>query len=329
MEQNDAPRHGGPSLYPLSGRLILGPHLHAWMLDALPRMTAPLRFCSAFMRSEAINPLLELLPVGVTGRALVRWRFEDVLKGASDLEVYELCKRHGISLYMRQQFHGKVYALPPIGIGTGSANATQAGFGILSHSNDEVCNLVPSSLENLALIDEFFIGATLIDDELIDLLRQAVDASCSTDNAGSWPEEVLRKLNPEPPPPRLLVDQCLWSDGAWFVHSRMPSTEAEQHDSVLLGLAPGASMIDVYRALERNAALCWFRNQLESADSAEMYFGQISQYLHSALLDDPGMHRSQVKAILQNLLSWIGLCRLPGFIIDRPRHSQRIRLTFQ
>lgn len=312
--------------FPLSGRLISGTQLHAWLFGAVPDIAEPIRFCSAFIRSEAVKPLFDRLPAHATGNVLVRWRFEDVVKGVSDLELYELCRDRGLSLYMRQQFHGKVYAVSPVGIGTGSANATLAGFG-LGHANDEVCTLVPSTAENLALIDEFFAGATPVDDKLIELLRRACASAESAGPTGDWPEEVLRHMNPEPPPKQLLVDQCLWSDGNWAVVSRAPSTEAERHDQGLLGFEPGAPMIDLQRALARSAPLHWLRSSLAQVDSAELYFGDVTQRLHLALLDDPGPRRSEVKALLQNMLSWIETTKLPGIVIDRPRHSQRVRLA--
>ena len=187
-----------PHSFPLSGALIRGSELHAWLLKSVPLVTSPLRLCSAYMRSEAVKQLLSRLPAGATGKVLVRWRFEDLVRGSSDLHVYELCKHYGLKLYMRQQFHGKVYALPPVGIGTGSANATLSGFGLRPNANDEVCNLVPLSLQSLALIEGFFAGATLIDDPLFALLDKACAAANPAGLLGDWPDEVLRYMAAEP-----------------------------------------------------------------------------------------------------------------------------------
>jgi hypothetical protein len=315
-----------PNSYPLSGALIRGSELHAWMLKSAPLVDAPLLLCSAYMRSEAIQPLLSRLPAGVTGKVLVRWRFEDLVRGSSDLRVYELCKHYGLKLYMRQQFHGKVYALPPMGIGTGSANATLSGFGLHPYANDEVCNLVPQSQQSLALIEGFFGGATLIDDTLFALIAKACGTANPTDPLGDWPDEVMNYMAPEPSPQRLLVDECLWSDGKWATMARTPSTEAECHDRLLLGIESVPSMVEVQHALVRSLMLRWLRGQLGGAEPSELYFGNLTQRLHSALLDDPGPRRSKVKALLQNLLSWIEVSELPYIRIDRPQHSQRVRL---
>jgi hypothetical protein len=312
--------------FPLSGELILGSDLYAWLLDAAPLVTAPVRICSAYMRSEAVETLFSRLPAGVTGKVLVRWRFEDLVRGSSDLRVYELCRHYGLTLFMRQQFHGKVYALPPVGIGTGSANATLSGFGLHSKANDEVCNLLLPSTQSLSLIEGFFEGATLIDDNLFALLAKAYADADPVGSLGDWPSEVLHHMGVEPTPLRLLVDECLWSDGTWAVMARTPSTEAEHHDKFLLGIEASATLTDVRRALMRSPPVRWLRAQLDSVDPAELYFGNLTQRLHSALLDDPGPRRSEVKVLLQNVLNWIQLARLPELDIDRPNHSQRVRL---
>jgi hypothetical protein len=316
-----------PLAYPLSGPLIRGSDLHAWLSRSMAHVGGPVRLCSAYMRSEAMEPLLSQLPAGASGNVLVRWRFEDLVGGSSDLAVYDLCRRQGMQLFMRPQFHGKVYALPPLGIGMGSANATGAGFGLHAGANDEVCSLVPLSAPSLKLIDDFFVGATRIDDRLFAQLQAAVSAADPTRPIGDWPLDVKRQMNTEPPPRRLLVDECLRSGGKWAAAARTPATELERHDQALLGFDARASISDLQHALSACALLRWLRAELASAEPPELYFGNITQLLHSALLDNPGPRRSEVKELLQHLLSWIECTRLPGMAIDRPQHSQRVRLV--
>jgi hypothetical protein len=313
--------------FPLSGELIRGPELHAWLLECAPLVVGPVLLCSAYMRSEAIGPLLSRFPTAASGKVLVRWRFEDLIRGSSDLRVYDLCRQYGLKLYMRKQFHGKAYALPPMGIGMGSANATLSGFGLHSKANDEVCNLVPISSKNLALIEDLFAGATLIDDPLFALLAKACTELNTVGQVDDWPDEILQYMAIEPVPMRLLVDECLWSDGTWAVKAQTPATEDERHDQLLLGIRPGASPAEVRSALDRSPPIRWLRAQLGSVEPAELYFGNLSHRLHSALLDDPGPRRSEVKTLLEQLLSWIEFTESPSILIDRPQHSQRVKLT--
>jgi hypothetical protein len=312
--------------FPLSGSLITGSELYEWLLESVQLVEGPILFCSAYIRSGAIEPLLSRLPLGVTGKVLVRWQFEDLIRGSSDLNLYELCKSHGLQLYMRQSFHGKVYVMPKVGIGVGSANATLSGFGMRLRANDEVCNLMPVSSPSLELIEGLFAGATLIDDALFALLEKACVAANTAGPVGDWPDEVVNYMASEPAPQRLLVDECFWSDGTWAVMAQLPTNEQECHDQFLLGIKPGASLAEVRRAVDRSPPIRWLRAQLGSVEPAELYFGNLSQRLHSALLDDPGPRRSEVKALLEQLLSWVKVTEMPQIMIDRPQHSQRVRL---
>lgn len=57
-----------------------------------------------------------------------------------------------------------------------------------------------------------------------------------------------------------------------------------------------------------------------------MYFGAVTEKLHNALVTDPKPYRRDVKQMLANLLDLIEKLGMDEIVIDRPNHSQRIRL---
>ena len=57
-----------------------------------------------------------------------------------------------------------------------------------------------------------------------------------------------------------------------------------------------------------------------------MYFGELSQNLHNALISDPKPYRRDVKKMLANLLSLIEKLGMEEIVIDRPNYSQRVML---
>ena len=59
-----------------------------------------------------------------------------------------------------------------------------------------------------------------------------------------------------------------------------------------------------------------------------MYFGQLTAELHDALVEDPKPYRKDVKTLLANLLAWTQALRMEEVVIDKPSHSQRVRLVF-
>ena len=72
-------------------------------------------------------------------------------------------------------------------------------------------------------------------------------------------------------------------------------------------------------------AVQWLKNTLRQ-NGNELYFGSLTANLHSALVEDPKPYRSDVKALLGNLLSLIDQWNLAEIVIDRPNYSQRVRL---
>ena len=66
-------------------------------------------------------------------------------------------------------------------------------------------------------------------------------------------------------------------------------------------------------------------NVLKGNDGC-MYFGELSQNLHNALISDPKPYRRDVKQMLANLLSLIEKLGMEEIVIDRPNYSQRVML---
>ena len=70
----------------------------------------------------------------------------------------------------------------------------------------------------------------------------------------------------------------------------------------------------------------WLKEELKKKDNHELYFGEATALLHNVLLNDPKPYRKEVKDLLSNLLSWITALDCEEIVVDRPNHSQRIRL---
>ena len=230
---------------------------------------------------------------------------------------------------MSLDFHGKVYAIPPAGIGVGSTNATASGLGFGAKPNAEMNTLVGCTEENLRVVESQFQGSTLVTDQLYERIRLELEAmQRSSVHSSQWSSEIMSLLQPTVPPESLFVDECLVTDGRWWVLSpgsvRDPYAE---HDLRLLGLVGSEqSQLQLQAALRQTKCVRWLTERIRQAPAHELYFGSLSSALHDALLDDPGPRRSEVKTLLQNLLSWVQLARLPELSVDRPNHSQRVRL---
>jgi len=318
--------------FPLAGHLVDGRSAYRWIVESIEHAVQPIDICSAYLRSEALAAMLQRLPKDICGRALVRWRLADLLVGASDIDAHDVARSYGIQLYMRLDFHGKAYSVPPKGVLVSSANATLSGLGIAKGANEEICTLVDSSQHNQELIDTLYEGATKVDDTLLLELKSVLArASDQEFSSAEWPDLILSRLLKPRHTENLFVDECLWSAPDWLLANKQPVTPDEIHDVALLGLLgmngdTDLLAVSLKNRLVQTAVYSWLFLTL-SRSGGEAFFGQLSEALHSALLDDPAPTRRGVKELLQNLLRWVTAFDLTGIFVDRPRHSQRVRLV--
>ena len=312
--------------FPFSGQLIDGKAAAGWLLSNVNDAPSGVSLCSAFLRSDALKVLYTLDSDAPRGRILARWRLGDLLSGASDLDAYPLAKRLGFKFFIRQDFHGKVFAIPGIGIVVGSANATLSGFGLKESSNSEICTLVPDSNSNQTLLDEIFNDAIELTDALFEEISTVVrEVFVSKVEKQEWPSDLMDKLHSPEFSGRLLFSECFVSipvleQGDFF-------TGLDERDLHLLGVKEAnLDLLALELAFKATRIFRWLVHTLKSSNG-EMYFGTLSESLHNTLLDDPVVYRRDVKIVLQTLLQWCQLLDGVGVVVDRPNHSQRVRLT--
>ena len=318
----------GPEIeFPFSGRLIDGREAATWLFSELGDLPAGISICSAFLRSDALQMLF---PPGSSlggGRILTRWRLGDLLSRASDLEAYIVAKRLGFSFYVRQDFHGKVFAVPRRGVIVGSANVTLSGLALKESFNSEICTLVPYLEANSALINQIFDSSILITDALFDQISAVVQGASDTDpESAEWPNQLLDELRGPGFSGRLLVSECLTTVPVPVPNRQGLFYGLSDHDLQLLSIdEPKTHRTRLEHAFKMTRIYRWLIFTLKS-NGGQAYFGFLAQSLHNTLLDDPVVYRRDVKTILQTVLQWCELLEGAGVIVDRPNYSQRIRL---
>jgi len=311
-----------------SGHLIDGASAWKWLHDSVDSAPSEVSICSAFIRSEAISTLFPSVGKVRRGRILARWRLGDLLSCASDLAAYTLANQLGFPFYIRQDFHGKVFSVPGTGIVVGSANATLTGFGLKVFPNQEACTLVQDSEENLAFVDRLFDGATKMTDTLFEEITSVLGSTgllLHNAEGPDWPRELLVKLRAPKFSGPLLLSDCFVSKP--FFSENRAFKGADSRDLALLGVnSNDASFSSLSRAFQATRVFRWLFTTLELA-GGELYFGALTECLHSALSDDAELYRSDVKNLLQNLLEWSEFLGDGNVLVDQPNFSQRIRLN--
>ena len=81
-----------------------------------------------FIRSVALERLLDAVPVGVEATIVTRWRPLDILTGASDLCVFDIAETRNSRLLLRHDLHAKLFVADERCL-VGSANVTATALG--------------------------------------------------------------------------------------------------------------------------------------------------------------------------------------------------------
>ena len=252
-------------------------------------------------------------------RLLVRFSFADVVSGASDLDVYEFCRNNGWELYMRLDLHAKTYIFDKLRCIIGSANLTSRGVNLIEKSNYEIAFLSTISKNEILRVDMLFDDAVRIDDDLYKILTECANKhDIGSHEKNDWDESILRLFDTK-------IDVLFTYD-----FPNCDSLNNLKLDSLdFLGVLPGWTIATLKKAFMKCNVYRWLKSVLEQKEDHEIYFGELSALIHDVIINDPKPYRKEVKELQSNLLNWITELGIDEIKIDRPKHSQRIKLFQQ
>lgn len=137
------------------------------------KCTESVLFLTAFCKLNALEKIDTYLDgKHIEKRLVVRFRYDDIRTGASDLELYEYCKNHNWKLYFQLDLHVKAYIFDDGRCISGSANLTNAGMGITNRHNDEMCSLYEIENQDLLKIYTFLDDAILMEDGIYKIMKE-------------------------------------------------------------------------------------------------------------------------------------------------------------
>lgn len=300
--------------------LLFSEEIKNQLESELMRTENDIQIISAYCKKAAIKFVDDcILHPMQRKRLMVRFSYADIVSGASDLEVYEFCRNNGWELYMRLDLHAKTYVFDKLRCIIGSANLTSRGVNLIEESNYEIASLTTISEDELSRIDTLFDDAVRIDDDLYNTLTEcASKCNDGSHEKSDWDESILRLFDTK-------VDVLFTYD--------FPNCESLSNlkpDSLdFLGIPPGWTTAILKKAFMKCNAYRWLKSVLEQKEGNEIYFGELSALIHDVIINDPKPYRKEVKELQANLLNWIVELDLDEIQIDRPKHSQRIKLSQQ
>lgn len=288
-----------------------------------------------FIQPEALQ---RILPASRSATVVTSWRADHVRSGASSLEVYELCRRHGRAcLKIHPRLHLKVFGIDVSRDGgrimIGSANVTDTALGWCDDDqqvNREVMvEGLPLSLLDRVSIERIIVEAQLVTEDLYERFRSWLD------EIGPSPASSLERPPQPADPEQFLVTMLPLSDSPsrlYEIVSAQQRLELEwwEEDAAVHDLAlyrPGVASRDGFTQDLKRA---FFRQTFVAALTSELpddgwFFGEIKEWIQTRCRDVPTPRRRELTQNVMVLLKWITELNPKEYEVVRPRHSECLR----
>lgn len=286
------------------------------VIDELKNAKNSVQIITAYCKKNTFEKLDAVISSSVNNRRLlVRFRLDDVLKGSTDFEILEYALQHGWNVFLRFDLHAKTYIVDNKRGLIGSANATNSGLNIGKAGNMEMASFIDVEPEDVEKINGLFDDAIPVDDELVVEMKQQFDSikPAEKQKSHSWKTEITNRFNPR--------INTLFS---YELPENFDFVEGEYFS--FLDYTYSGDVNAFKEVFRWSNAYLWLLKLVKENDG-EMYFGTITEKLHNALVTDPKPYRRDVKQMLVNLFELIEKLGMEEVVIDRPNHSQRIRLN--
>ncbi len=250
-------------------------------------------------------------------KILVRFRLSDLISGATDFKILEYCLSNGWKVFIRFDLHAKTYIVDNSRGIIGSANMTASGLELKNYGNYEMASFVKVEKDDIHKIESLFENSIKVTDEIIRIMRmQYEEAKENGKNVESseWSDDIKNLAQPK-------VNTLFSYD--------LPETDRTNFSYgekiTFLDVVYDGNIENIRNAFLSSNCYKWLINVLQKNDGC-LYFGELSQKLHDSIVSDPKPYRKDVKLLLSNFLSWIQKLDIVNVVVDRPNHSQRVRL---
>jgi len=282
---------------------------------------------SPYIRLNMLQSILPERQIPIT--VITTLKVRDLWYGASDIELYPYAKRKNIKLFINNRIHLKAFVSDWRECIYGSANITGRGLGMVTNYNYELLSQ-PTMLGHSAsmYLRSIMAGSVLMTDDMYE------DAKTK-----------LNKLGPKPIIDELDIDH--YSTQSDFLISALPmSSDLEElfylyehefdnddtekvqcaiHDLALYSIPMGLEKMAFYGELKRSFFKSRFIIELvNQIDGNGLYFGTVKQWIQANCTNVPVPTRRDLTENIQVLYHWIVSLSDGEFLVDQPRHSQRL-----
>lgn len=290
------------------------------LIKEISNVKHEIKIISAFCKTDALAEIDAYLNNNVKEkRLLVRFKLSDIIAGAVDISLFDYCKTHGWEMYINFDLHIKTYIFDNIRGIVGSCNLTSRGLGFSSNYNYEIATLTKIDDEDMLKINNLFSKSVKMNEDLFNKMKAEYDKlDLEAGKSYQWSNELLSLCHPD-----LSVLFTHYFPSATFSH------ELTENDYSFMEYTGDLSLDDLKKCFKESIAFLWLKDQLIHVDDETLFFGALTQSLHSSLINDPKPYRKEVKELLANLLDWVQKLQIDEIVIDTPNHSQRVKINTQ
>jgi hypothetical protein len=281
-----------------------------------------------FVKLGALQQLHWVRTKDLRLKVISRWRPDDLLAGASDVEIYPFLRDAGCELYVNSDVHMKLYVFGSNTAFNTSANLTLHGLGYSDTPNIEVGNAVILTSEDWAKIYEIVASSRQVDDAIYERFRKFVEDN-RVPGTGRLPPDLLgpAKAYTIASLPATFTPQKL---AEYYFRTGLAEDAAENvrravHDLVTYKIPRGLTREQFDAELGkafRNTPFVKDFIQLLKKES-NLRFGAVNNWIHQKCEDVPLPYRWEIKENTHIFYDWLAHY-VPEISWDRPRHSQVI-----
>lgn len=267
-------------------------------------------------------------------RIETRWRLSDFADGFADLKIYELCKENNIHFYINPRVHLKATINESGFVFLSSANITEKG---LNYNQGDRYNYELSSIEKVTknkemiyfesiVQDSIFVNDDIFEDikEKVELLENGIVKDVDEFGFNYGKDYYISQL------PQTYNPEILYSYYDDQLDMKFENLDYQRaiHDLSIYQVEQNLTREDFYTALRsaflKHPFIVGLLAEVEK--NGFIYFGRVKEWIHNNCLDVPVPKRRELTETVQVLYKWIEVLGGQTYIIDRPHHSQRIRV---
>lgn len=281
-----------------------------------------------FIKVDALRRLQLLERKNNHVKVIARWRPDDLISGATDVEVFTYLKEVGCSLYVNNDIHMKLYVFESNVAFNTSANLTLRGLGYIQPSNIEVGNLVNLTPFDWSMIHKILLSSRQVDDAVYERARAFIEGYPETTQNRAEPDffEKPKRFTigslPAVTTPAMLAEFYFASSLECYTPE---DVRRATHDLAAFGVPFGLTRVQFEKylgdAFRKSPFVISFIEFLKTNGS--LRFGAVNDWLHKKCEDVPLPYRWQIKENTAIFYDWLAYL-VPEISWDRPNHSQVI-----